>query len=436
MRQLLCLMISLEVGGAACAQDLNRPDGTLVVMIQNAGLFAALDDADGDGIDDVGKVNPAAGPQTGNCLLVIPGVASSPAVISPPSNGGQFCSNGNSGEQLGAALFGTNFCGPGTNSVVFGNNGTHDAMLHTMPKTGTVNWQTIFACDGVPDVVLRVGDLNGDGSDELWFGLSTNVGRLRFGKRPEDNWSTCPTNLSCDGQVIRRPAGMDSRAYRLGNVGGDSNIDLGFTGSGSLFGLFSFSSDDLDTIAVGQGFKMTSTQAGGVASVVGDIDLDSDGHLDVVIGYDGADSSGFSSNGRIYIVYGGPGGFDFMTDLDAGGPNITRLDGVASLEFLGRLMTALDFDGDGKDDVVVPGATGSIYVLFGRASRFPSGPISSLAPWIARVPAPNMQIEALYSDFDFNNDGREDFGIKGASGQTDHFLVLGRSSELFKDSFE
>jgi hypothetical protein len=218
-------------------------------------------------------------------------------------------------------------------------------------------------------------------------------------------------------------------------LGGDTGVDIGLTGSGTLFGLFSFSSDDLNAITPEQGFKM-STSSGAISSVVGDIDLNADGLIDIAIGLEATDSNGLSSNGRVYIAYGRPGGFPFETDLDVPSQDIVRIDGVSDLEYLGKFMTSLDFDGDGVDDIVVPGATGSIYVLFGHSSRFVAGPVTGLNDQMAAIPSPTGQIASLSSDFDFNDDGLEDFGLNGPDGQNDYYIVLGRSNGLFSDSFE
>jgi hypothetical protein len=442
MKRPSLLLLSIPLAcGTVVAQDLNFPDGVRVVKVQGTQALMPVGDANGDGIDDLGRVNPRASSMTGNCLLVVPGAISNPAVIVPATSGGQFCSQGSSDQELGPAMFGTNFCGSGTNSIVFGYNGYHNGFAHTMPKTGTVTWQTIFVCNNPQEKhISNLGDLNGDGSDDLWFGGSNSAGWLNFGKRPENGSNFCthsapaPSNVSCSGQVIRRLSGNLSQiAYRLGDVGGDLGVDIGLIGSTTLFGLFSFSSDDLNAITAEQGFKM-STSAGSISSVVGDIDLNGDGLIDIAIGLEGADSNGLSSNGRVYIAYGRPEGFPFETDLDAD-QSIVRIDGVSNLEFLGKAMTSLDFDGNGVDDIVVPGATGSIYVLFGHASRFVSGPVTGLNGQVAAIPAPAGQTASLSSDFDFNDDGLEDFGVWGPVGG-DYYIVLGRSNGLFSDSFE
>lgn len=444
MKRPSLLLVSIPLAcGTVVAQDLRFPDGVRVVKVQGTRVLVPLGDANGDGVDDLGRVNPRAESGSGNCLLVVPGALSSSAVIVPPTSGGQFCAQGSSDQELGAALFGTNFCGAGTNSVVFGYNGYHNGFAHTMPKTGTVSWQTVFVCNTVQEKrVMKLGDLNGDGSDDLWFGGPNNAGWLSFGKRPESPSSFCthsapaPSNVYCSGQVIRRlTGGISQNAYRLGNLGGDTGVDIGLTGSGTLFGLFSFSSDDLNAITPEQGFKM-STSSGAISSVVGDIDLNADGLIDIAIGLEATDSNGLSSNGRVYIAYGRPGGFPFETDLDVPSQDIVRIDGVSDLEYLGKFMTSLDFDGDGVDDIVVPGATGSIYVLFGHSSRFVAGPVTGLNDQMAAIPSPTGQIASLSSDFDFNDDGLEDFGLNGPDGQNDYYIVLGRSNGLFSDSFE
>ncbi len=425
------------IASPSAAIDLNFPDGTSVHRVTGSGLLVPVGDANGDGIDDLAKINPRATPQTGNCLLAVYGAVSIQPAQTVPTVGGQFCSNGNTSEEFRAPVFGSNFCGIGSNSIVFQAFGQSGGRLHTMPRTGTVNFQVLFLnCGPSARAISNLGDVTGDQKDDFWVGASSQSSQGQY--LSSSSLGFCPnaTVNHCEGVAVRRIAGLDPKVVRLGDVGGSPKADLAFRFDNTVYALYVDSIDDLDSMTSGQGFRLSSSEGGSVTSLVGDVDFNGDGLLDIAIGFGDASTSGLANNGRVYLVYGGPDGFPFDVALDAPSPSVARIDGSLNAQHLGERIAALDFDDDGVDDLVVSGALGQLYVLFGSQQVLPSGTIASYADSAAVVRGPVFSPRAeIASGFDFNDDGKEDFGV-GADNTANYFVVFGRSNELFSDSFE
>ncbi|WP_295627369.1 FG-GAP-like repeat-containing protein, partial [uncultured Nitrosomonas sp.] len=140
-------------------------------------------------------------------------------------------------------------------------------------------------------------------------------------------------------------------------------------------------------------------------------DVNGDGFDDVIIGAPRADPNGQNS-GSSYVVFGKASEFDATMNLsDINGSNGFRLDGVASYDYSGKLVsTAGDVNGDGFDDLLidVPGDdsngqnSGSSYVVFGKASGFDA----------------TMGLSDLDGDNGFRLDGMASFDLLGKSVST------------------
>lgn len=309
-------------------------------------------DVNGDGFDDliIGALfaDPRDNFNSGSSYVIFGSAGTAQADIDLNDLGalgfridGAF-SNDNSGRSVSGAgdvngdgfddlIIGASEADPGGNSragssyVIFGSGGASQADID-LSDLGSAG----FRIDGVSSQdnsglsVSGVGDVNGDGFDDLVIGA--------FGVDPSGHGSAGAS------YVVFGSAGAAQRDIDLGNLG-----EAGFQINGG------------------------STNFGSGFSVSGAGDVNGDGFDDLIVG--APHSNGRS--GLSYVIFGSAGASQADIDLGNLGTSGFRIEAVGSFDLLGQSVSgAGDVNGDGFDDLIVgaPQANfndGSSFIIYG-----------------------------------------------------------------------
>jgi VCBS repeat-containing protein len=253
------------------------------------------------------------------------------------AGGGDF-----NGDGIADILIGANAADPngsvdaGQGYVIFGSADGFSASFDLTTLNGSNGFAIngINAGDRAGESIINIGDINGDGIDDLAIGaIGTDINGAAF---------TGQTHVIF-GATTGFSAGFD-----LDSLDGSN----GFTVSG-------FNASDLS------GFSVSS--AG---------DFNGDGLDDLLIGAIFADANGGADSGEAYIIFGNSSGFSADIDLSTlDGGNGFAIAGLNAGDNLGSsVSSAGDINGDGFDDLLIGArnadANGNVdagesYIIFG-----------------------------------------------------------------------
>lgn len=199
------------------------------------------------------------------------------------------------------------------------------------------------------------GDVNGDGFDDLLVGAqgSEYTDGVLYGYFGSGGGLGGPPDIE-----LPYPSGSSGAALSyVGDLDGDGSDDIA-TAEGMRVSLYTepTTSDSPDQQVVVDG------GLGIVATIAGAMDVNGDGHSDVV---EGCDRAGEEESGRAYVFLGNGVGID--------DPPIAILAGSAYSSFGVDVASGGDVDLDGFDDILVgarnaDNARGALYVFWGEAS--------------------------------------------------------------------
>ncbi|HCQ65145.1 MAG TPA: hypothetical protein DIU07_08285 [Rhodobacteraceae bacterium] len=337
--------------------------------------------------------------------------------------------------------------------------------------------------------VSGVGDVNGDGIDDLIvgapdmelgyeqrggayliFGRDVAGGAAAFGTIDVDTLDPADGIFFRGNVDYDLPYAFDREGYSVsgaGDVNGDGFADLiigaplgdrGGFGAGEAYVIYggdlaakagSSGSIRLYSLSLSNGFiiRGDASRDAAAASVSDAGDVNGDGIADLIVGAPGGDDGGADA-GEAYVVFGRDvsGGADAFTTIDLSDLDPADgfiIQGDASGDGAGSEVSAAgDVNGDGIADLIV-GAyqgddagdnAGEAYVVFGRdvaggADAFGTIDLSALAPSdgfiIQGDRKQDLAGSSVSSAGDVNGDGIDDL-IVGAPGADKAYVVYGR----------
>jgi len=379
----------VDLGDVAMGQFGFRIDGT--ELTGEAGMRVANGgDVNGDGLDDVVVATTNADGGMGQVWVVFGKDDGATVDLDDVAlgMGGFTITNDATGEDFGISVDGGgDVNGDGLDDIIIGAPGSGNAgqayVVHgkndgaavtvTELEAGTggfvLNGQVVG--DDAGTAVAMVGDVNGDGYDDVAVGAP-------FAGTVPDSGRT---------YVVHGRTETDAIALSdvLGGMGG--------------------------FVANGEGVDDQSGSA-----IAGGHDLDGDGLDDLVIGADQADPNGGNS-GAAYVVFGKTNGA--QVNLVSPGSSGFAINGIASLDVAGSdVAMPGDVNGDGRADVLI-GASGAeddllfqgqSYVVFGKTDT------------------EDVELSDVLA-------GDGGFGLDGEAGGNFLGLVTGGASDVDGDGF-
>ncbi|MFH1466160.1 MAG: MopE-related protein [Pseudomonadota bacterium] len=344
------------------------------------------------------------------------------------------------GDDFGRTVAAGDLDGDGVDELIVGapNAGSY-GKVYVYDATGTE--LTVWSgSDGtIGDGVLVVGDLDGDGVDELLIGApSAGIGGVIYGVYHTTGEHSVE---DADWHIVGEHPGDDAGASVsfAGDVNGDGEIDLVIGAPGNAWNgtdggaaYLLYGPVDPSVACLVQAdvrlYGGDGDEAG--TAVAGAGDLDADGYDDVVVGAPGWDSAS-SGAGGVAVLWGPvpPARFD-LDDFD-------WIDGVTRSEEAGAALASLDLDGDGWPELAVAAPlsdddgtdAGRVAVLYGPVTTDTLGD----ATLTLYGDTGDRLGSVLVSAGDLDGDGYEDLAVgqpyNGSSDTGAVAVLLGGSRE-------
>ncbi|MEM9213331.1 MAG: hypothetical protein AAGD25_03205 [Cyanobacteria bacterium P01_F01_bin.150] len=323
--------------------------------------------------------------------------------------------------------------------------------------------------------VSNVGDVNGDGIDDVIIGADRLGSNARsyvvFGAKTlvRDDLNLASLDGSNGFVIDNINSSSINFVSNAGDINGDGIADLiigapftdksGKPSVGESYVVFGTkagfgSSLNVSTLNGSNGFVINGIDEGDRlgSSVSNAGDVNGDGIDDLIIGAAGAAPNGNSGSGESYVVFGTRAGFNSALNVATlDGNNGFVINGINQNDFSGTSVSrAGDINGDGIDDLII-GATfaglngnsnvGESYVVFGKREKSPSINLSSLNGLngfaIQGIRPNNFSANSVSNAGDVNGDGIDDLIIGTLQDSPNGNDSRGESYVIFgsKDGF-
>lgn len=280
--------------------------------------------------------------------------------------------------------------------------------------------------------IASIGDINGDGYDDVLVGADTtdvgamaNAGKvyLFYGGSPMDTTA----DFTFEGEAANDQFGVIALAVGDTNHDGYADFiigahlnDTGANEGGRVYLYYGGPSVDTTADVIFTG--TSATERIGTFDTVASVDLNNDGNLDLIIG--GPNNDIVATNaGQVYIYYGSSSTIDNTADVTLPGT-------IVGGSFGQGIAPAGDVNKDGYQDIIIGASSsnsvtenGSTYVYFGGTSFDTTPDLTFVEEGMTGGTADRFGIDSLA--FDVNLDGLIDI-IIGASGNDEAAVNAGK----------
>ncbi|MCA2603281.1 MAG: FG-GAP repeat protein, partial [Microcystis sp. M29BS1] len=293
---------------------------------------------------------------------------------------------GNSSDGFGETILLADLNGDGTPELIVGSPLSNQVKVYQLSGSGNNITTSLLATINAPSAgqglgsAVQVLDLNEDGKLDLAIGA------------PVVNPVSDPSNP----QDIRGYGGaiyvLSGTQFNWSNTNASINLTSTSSTTNWVFdGITSFTSGKINgklNPSTGKPSSDPATNYGfydGVGNAITTLDLNGDGHLDLVIGAPNAAVSGTTNLGKVYVIFGNSGSLPSSLASIGAGKGVTFEGNLALGQAGWAVANGGDINNDKISDLLIGapfayGNAGSAYIVFGSTNAFSSGGTIYLDP--------------------------------------------------------